>query len=133
LKGKDNLIMVKRGWLVLASVVLACVFFFAGAGLVPQSALAQTARSATVVLACPLILRRGIHEGNNGHWVNTLKRLLNAHYFPFHGTPLKVNGIFGGATEAVVKHYQRDYHLSVDGVVGLQTWQALGQCYWTDV
>ena len=132
--------MAKWGWLVLASVVLACVFF-AGAGLAPQAALAQTAktqeamtaRSATVVLACPPILRRGIHEGNSGHWVNTLKRLLNAHYFPFHGTPLKVNGIFGGATEAVVKQYQRDYYLSVDGVVGPQTWQALGQCYWADV
>lgn len=33
-----------------------------------------------------------------------------------------VDGIYGSRTEAAVKHLQRDYGLTEDGIVGPQTW-----------
>ena len=39
--------------------------------------------------------------------------------------PVAVDGIFGVKTEAAVRAFQMDKHLSVDGVVGPKTWSAL--------
>lgn len=36
-----------------------------------------------------------------------------------------VDGRFGVVTEAAVKKLQQDFHLSIDGVVGAQTWQVV--------
>jgi peptidoglycan hydrolase-like protein with peptidoglycan-binding domain len=41
--------------------------------------------------------------------------------FPF----LIEDGEFGASTEASVKHYQQNENLTVDGVVGKQTWTSL--------
>ena len=41
------------------------------------------------------------------------------------GSKIRVDGDFGPATEAFVKNFQRYKHLSVDGVVGPNTWLAL--------
>jgi peptidoglycan hydrolase-like protein with peptidoglycan-binding domain len=64
-----------------------------------------------------VVLRRGA-KGEN---VKRLQSLLRS-----HGSPsLVVDGDFGPATEAAVRHFQSEHKLAVDGVVGPQTWAAL--------
>ena len=42
------------------------------------------------------------------------------------GFPILIeDGEFGSSTEASVKHYQQNENLTVDGVVGKQTWTSL--------
>jgi peptidoglycan hydrolase-like protein with peptidoglycan-binding domain len=42
------------------------------------------------------------------------------------GFPVLIeDGAFGPATETSVKHYQQNENLTVDGVVGKQTWTSL--------
>ena len=42
------------------------------------------------------------------------------------GFPILIqNGDFGSSTQASVKHYQQNENLTVDGVVGRQTWTSL--------
>jgi peptidoglycan hydrolase-like protein with peptidoglycan-binding domain len=36
-----------------------------------------------------------------------------------------IDGKYGLQTEAAVRHYQTDNGFTVDGIVGLQTWQGL--------
>lgn len=58
--------------------------------------------------------------GSRGEAVKRLQRRLND-----FGLGLIVDGIFGPATEAAVKQYQRDNRLKVDGIVGPETWNSL--------
>lgn len=62
------------------------------------------------------ILRRG----DTGLAVKVLQKLLNT-----YGYKLKVDGIFGEITEAAVKAFQKKYALTVDGVAGPKTFDAL--------
>ena len=42
------------------------------------------------------------------------------------GFPILIeDGDFGSSTEASVKHYQQNENLTVDGIVGRQTWTSL--------
>jgi peptidoglycan hydrolase-like protein with peptidoglycan-binding domain len=42
------------------------------------------------------------------------------------GFPILIeDGEFGSSTEASVKHYQQNENLTVDGIVGKQTWTSL--------
>lgn len=62
--------------------------------------------------------------GDTGHAVESLQGALIAHGYdldPYGGA----DGIFGAGTERRVKEYQRDHDLSVDGVVGAETWGSL--------
>ncbi|MFE9097812.1 peptidoglycan-binding protein [Streptomyces sp. NPDC007264] len=52
--------------------------------------------------------------------MRTVQYLLNA-----HGASLTVDGSFGTATYNAVRSFQSAQGLSVDGVVGPNTWQAL--------
>lgn len=61
-------------------------------------------------------LRRGC-KGDN---VRVLQNLLNTLDYG-----LEVDGIFGKATEAAVRDFQKSNGLGVDGIVGVQTWSAL--------
>jgi peptidoglycan hydrolase-like protein with peptidoglycan-binding domain len=61
-----------------------------------------------------------VQSGSQDHPVRTLQHLLRA-----HGQSVAVDGIFGPLTEAAVKAIQTSSGLTVDGVVGPQTWPAL--------
>jgi peptidoglycan hydrolase-like protein with peptidoglycan-binding domain len=61
-----------------------------------------------------------VRQGASEHPVQTLQYLLRA-----RGHTVTVDGAFGPRTEAAVRDFQREKHLSVDGVVGPLTWAAL--------
>ena len=58
--------------------------------------------------------------GSKGSEVTELQKLLNR-----NGYSLDADGIFGSKTQAAVKDYQQKNSLSVDGIVGNNTWGAL--------
>ena len=61
-----------------------------------------------------------LRRGDTGTNVEFLQKRLN-----IWGASLVVDGIFGAATEENVKKFQAQYNLTVDGIVGLQTWSKL--------
>ncbi len=61
-----------------------------------------------------------VRAGDRDHPVRTLQYLLRA-----RNHPVTVDGIFGPKTDAAVRGFQQDKHLSVDGIVGPHTWSAL--------
>lgn len=65
-----------------------------------------------------------LHKGDRGLWVNTLQGALNKH--KNLGRALALDGNFGSLTEAHVITFQHDNGLSVDGIVGNNTWAKLG-------
>src|SRR5262245_10098426 len=74
-----------------------------------------------VVLGLPE-LRKGANPGSGPTVVEHLQLMLNQRGgFPV----LNEDGDFGSNTEASVKHYQQNENLTVDGVVGKQTWTSL--------
>jgi hypothetical protein len=69
--------------------------------------------------------RPTLRRGSTGPDVNYLQSLLNRAYKSYSN--LVVDGIFGPATEAVVREFQLRAGLpAVDGVVGPATWARLG-------
>ncbi len=62
-----------------------------------------------------------LKKDSTGSEVKKLQMMLNEIY----GSVLTVDGIFGDKTEGLVKQYQEDNHLIVDGIVGPQTWKSL--------
>ena len=66
-----------------------------------------------------------LHRGSTGAAVVALQRKLRFTY-PAYARHLVLDGIFGKATEAVVREFQRRAGLVVDGVVGPKTKAALG-------
>lgn len=62
-----------------------------------------------------------VQSGSEGEWVVALQEALNA-----AGYELDVDGSFGDNTEAAVIAFQRENRLAADGVVGPNTWAALG-------
>ena len=67
------------------------------------------------------IVRATLYFGSTGEDVEYLQRRLNGIGFG----SLVVDGIFGVATEESVKKFQKYYGLTVDGIVGSQTWAKL--------
>ena len=57
-----------------------------------------------------------LRKGDQGQQVKVLQKLLGG---------VAIDGIFGANTKAAVEAYQRQYKLSVDGVVGPKTWDKL--------
>ncbi|MFB6837188.1 peptidoglycan-binding protein [Streptomyces sp. NPDC056361] len=64
-----------------------------------------------------------LSQGSQGEAVRKLQRLLNEHVPDLPS--LAVDGDFGPATDARVREYQRRVEITVDGVVGPQTWGML--------
>jgi len=71
-----------------------------------------------------------LREGSSGEHVRTLQTYLNRISGSF---PLPVispvDGIFGPATTASVRKFQRDFNLTADGIVGRATWYKINQIY----
>lgn len=61
-----------------------------------------------------------LRRGDNLPSVGVLQKLLNR-----TGARLTVDGVFGPHTEAAVQAFQRTRRLSVDGIVGQETWPRL--------
>lgn len=61
-----------------------------------------------------------VRRGNTGHAVRGVQRQLNK-----YGYKLTVGGVFGEATDATVRDFQRKNGLYVDGIVGQNTWRTL--------
>ena len=64
--------------------------------------------------------RAEIKYGSSGDDVKELQRLLNA-----NGYSLDVDGVWGDNTDAAVRKYQKQNGLTVDGIVGTNTWGSL--------
>jgi peptidoglycan hydrolase-like protein with peptidoglycan-binding domain len=62
-----------------------------------------------------------LRVGSTGLPVRRLQSRMSAVGFDTGG----VDGRFGAKTEAAVRKLQQDFHLSVDGVVGPQTWNVV--------
>ena len=61
-----------------------------------------------------------IKKGSKGDWVVIAQgRLVVAGY------KIEVDGVFGPKTEEAVKKFQADHHLTVDGIIGKNTWSVL--------
>ena len=61
-----------------------------------------------------------VRQGDRDHPVKTLQYLLGA-----RNHPVTADGIFGPHTDAAVRAFQQEKGLSVDGIVGPNTWRAL--------
>jgi hypothetical protein len=61
-----------------------------------------------------------VRQGDHQHPVKTLQYLLRA-----HGHNLTADGIFGPQAGAIVRAFQQQKGLAVDGIVGPATWSAL--------
>ena len=68
--------------------------------------------------------RRTLKKGMSGMDVARCQNLLNRE-LAFSPPPLWVDGIFGLVTDRKVREFQVKKHLTVDGIVGPQTWSAL--------
>ncbi|MEO1399995.1 MAG: peptidoglycan-binding protein [Cyanobacteria bacterium J06635_1] len=68
-----------------------------------------------------------LKQGAQGHSVEVLQRRINQRFAEYsHEVGLvKVTGYFDSTLTQAVKYLQRVAFLSVDGVVGLQTWEFL--------
>ena len=65
-----------------------------------------------------------LSEGNSNNDAEQVKRLqIKLNYF-YHSY-ISVDGYFGDITEEYVEKFQADCSLTVDGIVGPQTWSAL--------
>ena len=63
-----------------------------------------------------------ISYGSSGDDVKKLQKALNS-----AGYNLAVDGIFGTKTQSAVRSYQQKNGLSVDGIVGVNTWNSLSK------
>lgn len=59
-------------------------------------------------------------SGSTGENVRSVQYLLNA-----NGASLQIDGVFGPLTDAAVRNFQQSHGLTVDGIVGNETWPAL--------
>ena len=62
--------------------------------------------------------------------VNTIQTQLNAVSNSYPLIPkLKVDGIFGENTQKAVRIFQSIFNLSVDGIIGFETWYKISEIY----
>ena len=71
-----------------------------------------------------------LRRGDTGEAVRIIQRQLTriAKNYPAFGNP-GTDGVFGAATEASVKAFQKHFNLTADGVVGRSTWYKISYIY----
>ena len=71
-----------------------------------------------------------LRRGDSGEDVRIIQRQLTriAKNYPAFGKP-GTDGVFGAATEASVKAFQKHFNLAADGVVGRSTWYKISYIY----
>jgi len=74
--------------------------------------------------APPSTGRPTLRRGSTGPYVLGLQEHMNRVY-PLYAK-LVADGIFGAKTESVIREFQRRAGIAVDGIVGPDTWRALG-------
>lgn len=89
-----------------------------GIGISPAQAADQLPGSPTCTVNSDHVT---VKKGNNGNSVREVQCWLNRQA----GAGLTVDGKFGSATDTAVRNWQRSHGLSVDGVVGPNTWRSL--------
>jgi peptidoglycan hydrolase-like protein with peptidoglycan-binding domain len=72
-----------------------------------------------------------IRQGSRGRLVQQLQYMINfiSDFYPAIPTIIQ-DGNFGAATLNAVREFQRNFGLTVDGVVGPNTWRRLYEVYW---
>ncbi len=77
-----------------------------------------------------------LSNGNSSTWVQALQQALNIDATISHNPiskgswwPLTLDHVFGANTQAAVESLQAANSLSQDGIVGSQTWQKMGMCW----
>lgn len=78
-------------------------------------------KPATTAPAYPMLLKKRV---KNNH-VKQVQQRLNDRGWKYKGKKLAVDGDYYTATEQVVKWFQADKGLAVDGIVGKNSWAAL--------
>lgn len=72
------------------------------------------------------ITLKELKRGSTGDQVKTVQRILRSRgWKDQNGDKLKIDGSFGGKTEAALKKFQKKFGLTVDGVVGKKTWDKI--------
>jgi peptidoglycan hydrolase-like protein with peptidoglycan-binding domain len=65
-----------------------------------------------------------VRKGDKGPLVTLLQEILKSFQYADYD-PGHVDGVFGPTTENAVRHYQKDVEITLDGVVGKDTWTRL--------
>lgn len=99
---------------VVVSIALSVLTWAPGA-----NAATRSCSSSTPVSQRPLL-----KSGDRGSCVKLAQRQLQAHGFSVGAAG--ADGDFGPSTRSAVIKFQRSKRLSADGVIGQQTWRALG-------
>ncbi|MFJ1705245.1 peptidoglycan-binding protein [Kitasatospora sp. NPDC088346] len=68
------------------------------------------------------IARPTLEQGSSGDAVKQAQCLLN---FSLTGDGLALDGVFGPVTDAATRRFQKCADITVDGVIGSQTWSFL--------
>lgn len=104
---------------------LTAIFLAIPAGGGPLAAVLETAEVSAAPEGSSQGCPRTIVRGDRGDTVELLQDLLNE---VFGETVVASDGVFGERTETAVHIFQDRNGLRGDGVVGPQTWSALGAC-----
>jgi len=120
---------MKQFYRVLQIVLPALALCAALGGIGTQDTLAAShspfASQTATGRSCPPTIAYGL----TGRWVRVVQTTLNTNgWRDPNGQQLVVDGQFGPKTLFVVRNFQSIYAPPADGIVGPQTWNALGSC-----
>jgi len=108
---------IKRIVSFKAALVLALIVSISGAAISSNTSSAETKDQTYVSSSCA---SKTLRYGDRNDCVKQLQKMLEAKGFPLD--KYGADGVFGKNTRKAVSSYQKQQGLSVDGIVGYQTW-----------